>query len=156
MSLFGFASRDTPSDLSGAARRWFPSELTNLDLPTIPFYVSVISGQALLFHPARQSMAVYSSPLANAAHEEMMTSTARANASVYCGLFLITAATLVFEILLTRIFSISLWYHFAFMAISVAMFGITVGALIVHCGLRGFQLRNSASAWRSRHSGSAC
>jgi hypothetical protein len=58
--------------------------------------------------------------------------TERANRSVYCGLFLITLATLVFEILLTRIFSITLWYHFAFMAISIAMFGITVGALIVH------------------------
>src|SRR5258708_3379235 len=61
-----------------------------------------------------------------------MTDAARATPRVYAGLFLVTQATLVFEILLTRIFSISLWYHFAFMAISVAMFGITVGALIVH------------------------
>ena len=34
--------------------------------------------------------------------------------------------------LLTRIFSVTLWYHFAFMAISVAMFGLSCGALIVH------------------------
>src|SRR5215471_12954309 len=61
-----------------------------------------------------------------------MTTSARATPSVYVGLFLVTLATLVFEILLTRIFSITLWYHFAFMAISVAMFGITVGALVVH------------------------
>ncbi len=61
-----------------------------------------------------------------------MTDAARATPRIYAGLFLVTLATLVFEILLTRIFSISLWYHFAFMAISVAMFGITVGALIVH------------------------
>jgi hypothetical protein len=58
--------------------------------------------------------------------------TSRAPCTVYFGLFLVTLATLVFEILLTRIFSITLWYHFAFMAISVAMFGITVGALTVH------------------------
>ena len=58
--------------------------------------------------------------------------TPHATRSVYIGLFLVTLATLVFEILLTRIFSVTLWYHFAFMAISVAMFGITVGALIVH------------------------
>ena len=38
----------------------------------------------------------------------------------------------MFEILLTRIFSVTMWYHFAFMAISVAMFGMTVGALIVY------------------------
>jgi hypothetical protein len=61
-----------------------------------------------------------------------MATPVRAPRSVYIGLFLVTLATLVFEILLTRIFSITLWYHFAFMAISVAMFGITVGALVVH------------------------
>ena len=61
-----------------------------------------------------------------------MTSTARATPPVYGGLFLVTLATIVFEVLLTRIFSVTLWYHFAFMAISVAMFGITVGALVVH------------------------
>jgi hypothetical protein len=61
-----------------------------------------------------------------------MTTATRAPRSVYVGLFLVTLATLVFEILLTRIFSITLWYHFAFMAISVAMFGITVGALVIH------------------------
>lgn len=36
------------------------------------------------------------------------------------------------EILLTRIFSVTLWYHFAFGAISLAMFGMTVGALEVY------------------------
>jgi hypothetical protein len=61
-----------------------------------------------------------------------MTIATRATRSVYAGLFLVTLATVVFEILLTRIFSITLWYHFAFMAISIAMFGITVGALLVH------------------------
>ncbi|MDH4271617.1 MAG: hypothetical protein OEW18_06540, partial [Candidatus Aminicenantes bacterium] len=34
--------------------------------------------------------------------------------------------------LLTRIFSVTMWYHFAFMAISVAMFGMTVGAICVY------------------------
>ena len=38
----------------------------------------------------------------------------------------------MYEIALTRIFSVSMWYHFAFVAISVALFGMTVGALIVH------------------------
>jgi Spermine/spermidine synthase domain len=55
-----------------------------------------------------------------------------ANRSVYCGLFLVTLATIVYEIALTRIFSVTMWYHFAFVAISVAMFGMTVGALIVY------------------------
>ena len=55
-----------------------------------------------------------------------------ATRSTYIGLFLVTLATLMYEILLTRIFSVTMWYHFAFMAISVAMFGMTVGALLVY------------------------
>ena len=52
--------------------------------------------------------------------------------SVYAGLGLVTMSTLMYEIALTRIFSVTLWYHFAFVAISVALFGMTVGALLVH------------------------
>lgn len=52
--------------------------------------------------------------------------------STYVGLFLVTLATLMYEILLTRIFSVTMLYHFAFVALSVAMFGMTVGALIVY------------------------
>lgn len=54
-----------------------------------------------------------------------------AGARVYVGLFLVTLATLAFEILITRIFSVTLWYHFAFAAISLAMLGLTVGSLVV-------------------------
>jgi len=50
----------------------------------------------------------------------------------YVGLFMVTLATLMYEILLTRIFSVNMWYHFAFVAISVAMFGMTVGAILVY------------------------
>ena len=42
----------------------------------------------------------------------------------YVGLFLIALATLMYEILLTRIFSVTMWYHFAFVAVSIAMFGM--------------------------------
>ncbi len=51
---------------------------------------------------------------------------------VYAGLALVSFSTLMFEILLTRIFSVTIWYHFAFMALSIAMFGMTVGALLVY------------------------
>jgi MFS family permease len=65
-----------------------------------------------------------------------MTTTApaaqRATARTYAGLFMVTLATLMYEIGLTRIFSVTMWYHFAFVAISVALFGMTVGALLVH------------------------
>ena len=42
---------------------------------------------------------------------------------IYLGLFLVAAATFVFEISLTRIFSLAQFYHFAFMAVSLALLG---------------------------------
>lgn len=39
-------------------------------------------------------------------------------------ILLCSLASLAFEVTLTRIFSISLWYHFAFMIISIAMLGL--------------------------------
>ncbi len=56
----------------------------------------------------------------------------RASRLTVVGLFFITLATMMLEILLTRIFSVTMWYHFAFVAISLAMFGMTVGALQVY------------------------
>ncbi len=50
----------------------------------------------------------------------------------YAGLFMVTLATLMYEILLTRIFSVTMWYHYAFMAVSIALFGMTVGAMLVY------------------------
>lgn len=55
-----------------------------------------------------------------------------ASRKTYAGLFMVTLSTLMYEILLTRIFSVTMWYHFAFVAVSVAMFGMTVGAIIVY------------------------
>ncbi len=56
----------------------------------------------------------------------------RARGGTYAGLSMVTLSTLMYEIGLTRIFSVTMWYHFAFVAISVALFGMTLGALIVH------------------------
>ena len=56
----------------------------------------------------------------------------RARASTFAGLFLTTLATLNYQLLLTRIFSVTMYYHFAFVAVSVTMFGMTVGALAVY------------------------
>lgn len=51
---------------------------------------------------------------------------------LYVGLFFVTLTTLMFEVLLTRIYSVMSWYHFAFMAVSIGLFGMTAGALCVH------------------------
>ena len=58
--------------------------------------------------------------------------------STYLALFVISCCTLVFELLLTRIFSVTMTYHLAFIAISVGMFGMTIGALIVYLLPRHF------------------
>ncbi len=46
------------------------------------------------------------------------------------GIFLAAAGVLAFEVLLTRVFSVVMWYHFASMAIAIAMFGLSVGGLL--------------------------
>ena len=50
----------------------------------------------------------------------------------YSGLFLITAATLMLQVIQTRIMSVVSWYHLAFFVISIAMFGLTAGAVWVY------------------------
>jgi hypothetical protein len=55
----------------------------------------------------------------------------RAGARTFAGLFLVTLATLTYQLLLTRTFSVTMYYHFAFVAISVTMFGMAAGAIAV-------------------------
>jgi hypothetical protein len=50
----------------------------------------------------------------------------------YGGLFLVTAATLMLQLIQTRILSVVAWYHLAFFVISMAMFGLTAGAVWVY------------------------
>src|SRR4051812_22166076 len=68
----------------------------------------------------------------------------RALPATYAGMFLVALATLMYEILLTRIFSVTMWYHFAFVAVSIAMFGMTVGAAIVYVLPRRFPVHRTA------------
>ena len=51
---------------------------------------------------------------------------------LYLGIFLVTLSGLMFEIGLTRIFSATIWYHFAFVAISVALLGWGLGGFALH------------------------
>ncbi len=51
--------------------------------------------------------------------------------SKYIGLALVSLCILVLELTLTRIFSVTMWYHLAFVAISVALFGISASGLAV-------------------------
>ncbi len=48
---------------------------------------------------------------------------------IYLGVGLTTLATLLLELSLTRIFSVVFYYHFAFLAISIALFGLGAGGV---------------------------
>ena len=58
---------------------------------------------------------------------------------VYLGVAFTTLSTLILELSLTRIFSVVFFYHFAFLAISIALFGLGVGGVFsyVIAGWRG-------------------
>lgn len=47
------------------------------------------------------------------------------------GLFLLSCATLLLEVALTRLFSVSLWYHFTFMVLSLAMLGFGTSGTVL-------------------------
>ncbi len=49
---------------------------------------------------------------------------------LYLAVALTTAATLLLELAMTRIFSVVFYYHFAFLAISTALFGLGVGGVL--------------------------
>ncbi|MCJ7737608.1 MAG: hypothetical protein MUQ10_09905, partial [Anaerolineae bacterium] len=70
---------------------------------------------------------------------------------VYGGLFLLSASSLAFEIVLTRIFSVGQFYHFAFMIVSLALLGYgasgTALAIFPKIGRRN---RRRTLAWLSR------
>ncbi|MCA9681508.1 MAG: hypothetical protein KC457_04865 [Myxococcales bacterium] len=55
----------------------------------------------------------------------------RARYLTYAAIFLVALSTLMLEILLTRITSVIAWYHLAFFVISLAMLGMTAGAVVV-------------------------
>ena len=60
--------------------------------------------------------------------------TARMSKSLnfYAGLALVTAAVLMFQIVETRILSVISWYYLSFFVVSIAMFGLTAGAVWVY------------------------
>src|SRR5919199_4276066 len=51
---------------------------------------------------------------------------------VFSGIFLTALSGLLLEISITRIFSAAIWYHFAFVAVSVALVGLGASGLVVH------------------------
>ncbi len=52
--------------------------------------------------------------------------------SFYTGVFLISGMVMALQIMQSRIFSVTSWYHLSFLVISIAMFGLTLGALKIY------------------------
>jgi len=56
----------------------------------------------------------------------------KSNSWTYWGTFLAAFATLMYEVLLARILSLTMFPHISFVAVSVVMFGMTAGALFTY------------------------
>src|SRR5690348_10218023 len=50
---------------------------------------------------------------------------------LFTGIFLTSLAGLVLEVAITRIFSAAIWYHYAFVAVSLALVGLGASGLAV-------------------------
>ncbi len=66
---------------------------------------------------------------------------------------LVAGCTLALQVLLTRIFSAVLFYHFSFLAISLALLGVGAGAIAVYLRPRWFERRRSSRCWRAGRRG---
>src|SRR5215203_5525685 len=61
---------------------------------------------------------------------------------LFAGIFLIALSGLVLEVSITRIFSAAIWYHFAFVAVSVALVGLGASGLVVQ-----YHVKKLKSKW---------
>ena len=77
----------------------------------------------------------------------MATDNPQTSRAVFPGLFLISAATLLLEVVWMRVLSVTLWYHFAFMVLSTALFGFGFAGVFLSIVARG---QNDKSTNRSR------
>ena len=69
------------------------------------------------------------------------------------GLFFVTLATLMLEVLDTRLLSVLTWYHLSFLAVSVAMLGMAAGAVLVFVGGELFAPERAVRAAAGRRRG---
>ena len=62
----------------------------------------------------------------------MLQASTKSPTRYYLAIFILASAILSYQILITRFFSVMLYYHFAFAAITLAMLGLTRGAMEVY------------------------
>ena len=61
------------------------------------------------------------------------------NRSLQLGVLLLNVFVLALEIAITRIFSVTMFYHFAFMAVSVALFGFGASGVVLYIWKKKFE-----------------
>src|SRR5438094_7957542 len=83
-------------------------------------------------------------------HSAMM-STAPPSRSTLAGVAFISGSLLMIELALTRIFSVVMYYHFAFLAISIALFGLSASGVFAYV-FRARLDRHPADALLARQS----
>ncbi len=66
---------------------------------------------------------------------------------VFAGIFVMSLSSLLLELALTRLFSVVLFYHFAFLAISIALLGLGAGGVFAHLK------QNFLARWPTRRLG---
>src|SRR5688572_14885128 len=54
------------------------------------------------------------------------------NPTILLGIGAVSGALLMTELALTRIFSVTMYYHFAFLAISIALFGLSASGVLIY------------------------
>lgn len=67
---------------------------------------------------------------------------------VFPGIFLLTLSVLMLELSLTRLFSATMYYHFAFMAISLALFGSGASGVFIYI-IQNKLAKESTGKWLS-------
>jgi spermidine synthase len=82
-------------------------------------------------------------PAALLSDEELLPPKPLARKQLLGGLFVVSLASLLLELALTRLFSVVLFYHFAFLAISVALLGLGAG------GVFAYVKRERLGRWRT-------
>src|ERR1700749_1715094 len=61
------------------------------------------------------------------------------------GIAAVSAALLMTELALTRIFSVTMYYHFAFLAISIALFGLSASGVYVYVARKRLERVSTSS-----------
>ena len=74
--------------------------------------------------------------------EDVTTSATVTEARHLAGIALVSATLLMTELALTRIFSVIMYYHFAFLVISIALFGLSASGVFAYV----------ARGWLNRYS----